>query len=178
MRTRFLLPIAVLITLVGCETEQPGDQGSAMPSSGKAPAQASFKIPKGTPVFIVLDTTDVLYPGSVLGEGGLEGLSRRVRKYLVNYLDEHGVKTAEADTGAEPKLIVKLDTVETKTRSDIGLFSPVVKQDIRMKFNVTMNSGDGARLFKFDGDESDESIDTLARKVGEKVGGRVPRYFK
>jgi hypothetical protein len=160
--TLLLLP---LLAFIGCETVQPTSQGTP-------------KMTKDTPVFVILDATDVLYPSSVLGEGGLDGLTRRIQKYLVKYLNEHGVKTTDRNTDSQPKLIVKVDTVETRSRSDIGLWSPVVKQDIRMKFNVAMNSDIGAVLFKFDGDESDESIDTLAKKVGERAGSRVPRYFK
>jgi hypothetical protein len=162
MKTLLLL---CLLALVGCETTSEGNH-------------SSDKISRETPVFIVLDTNDVLYPAGVLGEGGMEGLARRVRKYLVAYLGDHGVKITDTSSDTQPKLIVRIDTVETKVTSAMGAFSPIVKQDLRMKFNTKLNSGSGGVLFRSDSDESDESVDVLARKVAEKAGSKALRYFK
>lgn len=157
------LLITLLAVLTGCATQVTTKQ-----------------ISKDTRVCIFSETDDLLYTQVVVGESAIQGISKRIEKYLVKKLDERGIKTGPSGTfkGGDAKLTVKLNTTETVTSGSPGLWVPIVVQKPKIKYTATLLSEDGTTLFSSDDERDDESLDTLAKKIGEKVSERVVKCYK
>jgi adenosine/AMP kinase len=73
---------------------------------------------------------------------------------------------------------VNLNTIEAVTISDIGFFSPIVRQQPKVKYTVTFASSDGSTLFTFEDQQDDQSLDNLAKKIADKIAGRTARCYQ
>ncbi len=158
-----LLIVISFAVLVGCVTEAP-----------------TLQLSRATRVCVSVATDDLLYSTAVVSETAVQGVTRRIEKYLVNNLNDRGVQAGPSDTfkNGDAKLSVKVNTIETVTTTSIGAFSPIVKQQPKIKYTATLLAADGTTALNFDGEQDDESLDTLTKKIAEKVGDRVARCFR
>jgi hypothetical protein len=142
--------------------------------------QSSKQISKDTRICVFMDTEDVLYTTVLVGDSGLQGVSRRIEKYLVKNLTDRGVKIEPSGAfgSGDAKLTVTLNTIETVATTSIGMWAPIAKQQPKIRYNATFVAGDGTTLFSIDDAQDDESIDVLTKKIAEKVGARVARCYK
>ncbi len=154
--------IIIFLTLTGCASIDPTRQ-----------------MGKDTKVYISVSTDDLIYT-QVVTEGGIQAVVGRIKKIVVQTLDEHGIKSDLETFGQdEAKLTIQLDTIETATATKPGpMFTVIAFPVIKINYTATLLSKDGVILFKFDGHERDESWDQLMKKVGVYVGKRVAKCYK
>jgi hypothetical protein len=155
--------VASLWIFSGCDTFTPGKQ-----------------ISKTSMVRIFLETDDLLSTPGVVADSGPQGIARRIEKYIVQDLKEHGIRTAPSNPAPseDATLTLTLNTIETVTATSPGFWAPIVRQQPKIKYAATFTSGDGGKLFSFDDQQDDESLDTLAKKIADKVAGRVVKCYK
>ncbi len=160
-RMKPTLLIISLALLAGCAT-------------GTAKKQAS----KETRACIFFQTDDVLYTGG-LGEASVESATKRIEAYLTRRLNARGIQTASsaAFASSDAKLTIKLDAIDQVTSTGFGWFMPTMRQQPRIKYVTTLLAHDGASLLTFDDREDDESLDNLAKTIGERIADRVTRFF-
>jgi hypothetical protein len=80
--------------------------------------------------------------------------------------------------GSGQTLSLKLNTIESVTATSLGMWAPIVRQQPRIKYTATIVSEDGSPVFTFDDERDDESLDTLTKKIAERVSDRVVRCYK
>jgi len=160
-RTFLIISLAVL---AGCQTDAPA---------------SSKLMSKQTRACAFFETGNLLYTQG-LGEAGVPGLTKRIEGYLAKTLCQRGITIARSgafNTG-DAKLTVNLNTIETFTVSDIGVFSPVVRQQVRIKYGATLLSSEGTELLNFEDGQDDQSLDNLTKKVAEKIASRVAKCYQ
>ena len=143
------------------------------------PTGSSNRLPNTTRTSTFFETGDLLYTQG-LGEAGDGGFTKRIQGYLVENLSRQGIMTVGSDSFAagDAKLIINLTTIEAVTVSDIGFFSPIVRQQPKVKYSAGLISGEGAWLFKFDDQQDDQSLDNLSKKIAVRIAGRVARCYR
>jgi len=162
-RQKLLLVAMSVLLLVGCATT---DRKTQMRKEGRT--------------CVEIKSDEVLY-SSVVSQGAINGVASRIKKHLTKTLDEAGIKSGAMDTYAQgdSKLTIELSTLETETKHKPGpFFSTIVYQHVVIRYSATLVSGDGTKLFEFDGHEHDESLDKLTKIVGEYIGKRVAKCYR
>ena len=160
-KMKYTLLIISFALLAGCATQMPPKQTA-----------------KDGSVTIVLETDDVLYSQVLVGESGIKGVANRIEKYLKKNLSERGIKTDQGDASKGAKLTVKLDTIEAVTTTSIGFWAPIIRQQPKIKYHAALVAENGTTLFDSDDSLDDESLDTLTKKIADRLGARVSKFFR
>lgn len=143
--------IIALLLFTGCATQVP-----------------TKLISRETNVCIFLDNDDVL---DTLGVA-IQPVSARIEKYLVKDLSRRRInaKPASLFESGDAKLIVNINTIETRVTTKLGMWATVVDREPKIKYTATLLSGDGTTLFSINGTDYDESLDDVTGKIGRHIG--------
>jgi hypothetical protein len=146
-----------------------------MVAAGCASSGSGKRVAKGTRVCVSVTAPDVLYSGNVVQGSGMAGVTSRIEKHLCKRLDQRGVLNGGESSlhDGDARLVVKLNTIEALTGSVPGpFFTAVAYRKIQIKYSAALTSKEGT-VVEFEGEQTDESLDKLAQKVGEDVGNRA-----
>ena len=158
------LCLVFVVALIGCETG--------------GPQHGQRRLSKNVKTYTVFETHDLLYTQG-LGEAGIPGFTRRIQYYLAKDLAKRGITcSSEGAQAGDAKLTVRLDTIESATVTDIGFWAPIIRQQPKVKYEATLASSDGTTLFTLEDQQDDPSLDTLSKKIAERLGGRVAKWYE
>jgi hypothetical protein len=130
----------------------------------------SIQMSRDTKIYIFDVSGDNLFGSSVVNKA----ISRRIVSDTAERLEKDHIMVTNDLAGDAANLKFDIRTISGIQSAGFGLPG---RNNIEIKYRVTLEGRNGKKLFGYEDKQSDSNIDDVCDKIADKVTGTVLRYY-